>query len=214
MPTTAAETLVERIDQFVALAGAVAQVMRLVDDHEVETAACEPRRMFAPACERDGSDQPLLLPESIRIGAQEIVVSRGTRKIELRLKLFPPLAHKRSRCEHQNVLDHAAQHIFLKHHAGLDRLAEPDFVGEQHPAAELFEDLAYGLNLVPEGLDAVQVRQAEKLVEALRKAEMCEPLPQRYQPPFGSGAFCRAVPSGARSISAPNGISISISGSP
>jgi hypothetical protein len=67
---------------------------------------------------------------------------------------------------------HAAQQVFFEDHAGLDGLAEPDFVGEQHAAAKLLEHLAHGLDLVPEGFDAAQMRQAEQLVEALREAEM------------------------------------------
>ena len=79
---------------------------------------------------------------------------------------------QRRRGKHEHAVDHAAQQVFFEDHAGLDGLAEPDFVGEQHAAAKLLEHLAHGLDLVPEGFDAAQMRQAEQLVEALREAEM------------------------------------------
>ena len=92
-----------------------------------------------------------------------------------------PLRHQRRRGQHQDAVDDAAQEILLEDHAGLDGLAEPDFVGEQNATAMLFEHLAHGLDLVPEGFDAAQMRQAEQLVEALREAEMGK-------------AFAQAVP--------------------
>ncbi len=102
----------------------------------------------------------------------------GAGDVELGLELLAPLADQRRRHQHQHVLDHSAQQVFLEHHAGLDGLAEPDFVGQQHPAAELLEHLAHRLDLVPEGLDVAQVGQAQQLVEALRQAEVSEALAQ------------------------------------
>ena len=98
--------------------------------------------------------------------------------VELGLELLPPLADQRRRGQHEHAVDHAAQQILLEHHAGLDGLAEPDFIGEQHAAAKLLEHLAHSLDLVPEGFDAAQMRQAEQLVEALREAEMGKALAQ------------------------------------
>ena len=51
------EALVERVHQFVALAGAVAQMMGLVDDDEIEAAADQARGMLAPTRQRERSDQ-------------------------------------------------------------------------------------------------------------------------------------------------------------
>ena len=96
--------------------------------------------------------------------------------VELGLELLPPLADERRRGQHEHAVDHAAQQILLEDHAGLDGLAEPDFIGEQHAAAKLLEHLAHGLDLVPEGFDAAQMRKAEQFVEALREAEMGEAL--------------------------------------
>src|SRR5208337_5121111 len=66
----------------------------------------------------------------------------------------------------------------LEHHAGLDSLAEPDFVGQQNAAAELPQHLAHGLDLMAEGFDPMQMGQAQQLVETLRQAEMGEALAQ------------------------------------
>ena len=99
-------------------------------------------------------------------------------KPELGLQLLAPLADERSRREHQGALGHAAQRIFLEHHAGFDRLAEPDLIGQQDAAAELLEHLAHRFDLMQQRLEAGEMRQAQELVEALREAEMGEPLAQ------------------------------------
>ena len=99
-------------------------------------------------------------------------------KTEFGLQLFAPLADQRSRREHQHALGHAAQRIFLEHHAGLDRLAEPDLIGKQNAATELLEHLAHRFDLMQQRLDAGEMRQAQELVEALRQAEMGEPFAQ------------------------------------
>ena len=149
-----------------------------VDDDEIEAAAENVRGMFAAARQRERSDQALLAPEPFRVAAQQRVVGGRAGNVELGLELLPPLPDQRRRGQHEHAVDHAAQQILLEHHAGLDGLAEPDLVGEQHAAAKLLEHLAHGLDLVPEGLDAAQMRQAEQLVEALREAEMGKALAQ------------------------------------
>src|SRR5262249_61818609 len=90
-----------------------------------------------------------------------------------------PLPDERGRSQYQDAVDDAAQEILLEDHAGLDGLAEPDFVGKQNATAMLLEHLAHGLDLVPEGFDAAQMRQAEGLVEALRGTEMCKTVERR-----------------------------------
>ncbi len=172
------EALVERVHQFVALARAVAQMMGLVNDDEVEAAVDEARGMFAPARQSERSDQARLVPEPIRVVPQQRVMGGRARNVELGLELLPPLPDERGRSEHERALDHPTQQILLEHHAGLDGLAESDLVGEQHAAAKLLEHLAHSLDLVPEGFDLAQVRQAQQLVEALREAEMGEALAQ------------------------------------
>ena len=114
----------------------------------------------------------LLAPEPFRVAAQQPVVGGRAGNVELGLKLLPPLPDQRRRGQHEHAVDYAAQQILLEHHTGFDGLAEPDFVGEQNAAAKLLEHLAHGLDLVPEGFDAAQMRQAEQFVEALREAEM------------------------------------------
>ena len=154
------EALVESVHQLVALACTVAQVMRLIDDDEIEIVCQQALGVLAAARLCDRCDQAFLAPECVGIAAQQRIVGSGTRNIELGLKLFPPLPDQRRRRQHQHALHHAAQQILLEHHAGLDGLAEADFVGEQHTAAELLEHLADGLDLIPEGFDAMQVGQA------------------------------------------------------
>ena len=151
-------------------------------------AACSLRRASGKR-----SDQALLAPEPVGIAAQQRVVGGRAGDVELGLQLLAPLPDQRRRRQHEHALDHAAQQVLLEHHAGLDGLAEPDLVGEQHPAAKLLEHLAHGLDLVPEGFDAAQMRQAEQLVEALRQAEMGEAL---AQPVPAAVAFRRACHGG------------------
>ena len=179
------EALVERVHQLVAAAVAIAQVVSLVHDHDIEAAADDAGGMLATSRECERSDQALLLPEPLRVAAYERVVGGGAVDVELGLELLPPLPDQRCRSQHQHAVDHAAQQILLEHHSGLDGLAEPDLVSEQHAAAKLLEHLAHGLDLVPEGFDAAQMRQAEQFVEALREAEMGESLAQA--PPAAVG---------------------------
>jgi hypothetical protein len=172
------EALVERIDELPALARAVAQVMRFVDDDEIEIVRKQASGVLLPARAGDGRDDALLVPENVGIIAQRCVLRGRAGEAEFRLQLLAPLPDQRSRHQHQHALGHATQQVFLEHHAGLDRLAETDLIGEEHAAVELLEHLAHGLDLVPERLDADEMRQAEKLVEALRQAEMGEALAQ------------------------------------
>ena len=172
------KALVQPVHQLVALAGAVAEVVRLVDDDEVEVPVDQPLGVLAPACHRQRGDQPGLAPEALGIVAQQRVVGAGARDVELVLQLFAPLPDERRRHQHQHALGHAAQQVFLQHHPGLDGLAEPDLVRQQHPAAEPLQHLAHALHLVGERFDAAQMRKAQQFVETLRQAEMAEPLPQ------------------------------------
>jgi len=114
-------------------------------------------------------------------------MGRRAGQTELGRHLLAPLPDQRCRSEHQHALGHAAQGILLQHHAGLDGLAEADLVGEQDPSAELFQHLANGLDLVPQGLDTGEMRQAEKLVEALREAEMSKAFAQPRKAAAGLG---------------------------
>ena len=175
------EALVERIHQLIALARAVAQMVRFVHDDEIEAAVENARRMLAATRQGERSDQAILLPEPFRVAAQQRVVGGRAGNVELRFELLLPLPDERRRSQHQDAVDDAAQEILLEYHAGLDGLAEPDLVGKQNAAAILLEHLARGLDLIPEGFDAAQMRQAEQLIEALREAEMGE-------------AFAQAIP--------------------
>src|SRR5262252_10954394 len=148
--------------------------MRLVNDNEIEVMRQQVPGMLVAARLRNRCNYALLAPECVRITAQQRIVGGGARNIEFGLKLFPPLPDQRCRREDEHALDHAAQQIFLKHHASLDGFTEADLVGKQHPTAELLEHLADGLDLIPEGFDARQMGQAQQLVEALGEAQMSE----------------------------------------
>ena len=150
----------------------------LVDDHEIERLREQPIGMLAPARERERSDDPRRRPEALGVFAKQRVVRGHAGNIELGLQFLAPLSDQRGGDQHQHALDHAAQQIFLEHHACLDGLAEAHLVGEQHAAAKLFQYLAHGLGLVPEGLDAPQMRHAQQFVEAFGQAEAGEPLAQ------------------------------------
>src|ERR1019366_537913 len=153
-------------------------MMRLVDDDEVEGGSEQMLRMLASSSRRDRRDNTFLRPERVRIVAQQLVVGRRERQAEFGLQFLPPLPDERGRRQHQHPLRHATQRIFLEDHTGLDGFSEADLVGKQHTAAELLQNLSHGLDLMPEWFDAGEVRQAEKFVEALSKAEMGEPLAQ------------------------------------
>ena len=155
------------------------------------------------------------LQNALGIAAQQRVVGGGAGDVELGLQLLAPLPDQRRRHQHQHALGHAAQQVLLQHHPGLDGLAEPDLVGQQHPAAELLQHLAHGLDLIPEGLDPAQMRQAQQLVETLRQTEMGEALAQLVPAAILLGPCASRRPrAGARSSSAANGMSMSIRGSP
>ena len=95
----------------------------------------------------------------------------GTVDAELGRHFVAPLPDQGGRGEDQDPFGHAAQDVFLQHHPRLDRLAKPDLVGQQHPAAILLQHLADGLDLIPMRLHPLQRRQAEKLVEPLEQAQ-------------------------------------------
>ena len=95
----------------------------------------------------------------------------GTVDAELARHFVAPLPDQGGRGEDKDPFGHAAQDVFLQHHPSLDGLAEPDLVGQQHPAPVLFQDLADGLDLVPVRLHALQRRQAKKFVKSLEQAQ-------------------------------------------
>src|SRR5712675_1344244 len=76
------ETLVESVHQLVALARAVTQVMRLVDDDEIEVACQQALGVLAAARLRDRCDHALLSPERTGVVAQQRVMGGGARNIE------------------------------------------------------------------------------------------------------------------------------------
>ena len=134
--------------------------------------------MLAAPGRGDRGDNAVLAPEGLRVLAQGRLVGGRERQPELARQLLLPLAHQRGRRQHQDALGHAAQGVLLEHHRGLDGLAEPHLVGQQDAAAELLQHLAHGLDLVPQRLEAGEMRQAQQLVVALRQAQMGKTLAQ------------------------------------
>ena len=88
---------------------------------------------------------------------------RGER--ELALELLAPLTDEARGREHQPPGGEPAQAQLAQHKAGLDRLAEPNLVGENRAALHVTEDPARGLELVGERLEA-QPRKAHEGVKA------------------------------------------------
>ena len=151
-------------------------MMGLIDDDEIEDAPQQMLGVFLSSGRRNRRDDTLLPPERMRIGAQQRVMRGRESQAEFGLQFFPPLPDQRGWRQHQHTLRHAAQRIFLEHHARLDGLAEADLVGEQDTAAELLQNLPHGLDLMPQWFDASQMRKAEQFVEALSEAKMGQTL--------------------------------------
>ena len=97
------ETLVERVDQLVALADAVAQVMGLVDDDEIEAAASRRSACSLRRAERNRRDQALLAQNRSGSRAQQRVVGGRAGNVELGLQLLAPLPDQRGRRQHQHA---------------------------------------------------------------------------------------------------------------
>ncbi len=153
-------------------------MMRLIDNDEIVSTGFEMPRMLGAACKRQRSDHTGLSPEPLWIPAQKLVLRRGAGDAELGLKFLAPLPDKRRRYEDERLLHHAPQDILLQHHACFDGLTEAHFIGQQYATAKLLEHLAHGLGLVPEGLDLVQMGNAQKLVKALCETEMRKAFPE------------------------------------
>src|SRR6266568_7625778 len=85
------ETLVERIDELPALARPIAQMMRFIDNDEIEIVYEQAFGVLLPARSRDGRDDALLAPESIRIVTQQSVLRGRAGDAEFCLQFFSPL---------------------------------------------------------------------------------------------------------------------------
>src|SRR5262245_51272766 len=153
-------------------------MMGLIDDDEIELAREEAISVLTPPRGGDRGNDAVLIPKRLRILAHASAVGRGKGQAELVLQLLLPLADEGGWRQYQGALSHAAQRVFLEHHTGFNGLAESHLVGEQNAATKLLEHLAHGLDLMQQGLEAGEVRQAQKLVESLRQPEMGEPFAQ------------------------------------
>ena len=163
------EALLQAVDQLVAGAGLVAQVMRLVHDDDVVGQTGQRLGDVLASGGGDRGDHPGLRPEGGGVGAQQRVVAGGAVDAEFGRHFVPPLADQGSRGQDQDAFGHPAQDVFLQHHSGLDGLAETDLIGQQDAAAILLEDFADGFGLIPMRLDVVQRGQAEQFVEFLEQ---------------------------------------------
>jgi len=133
-------------------------MMCFINDDEIELAFDQALGVLPAPCSGDRSDDPILLPERLRLVAQKHIIRSREGKTEFGLQLFAPLIDQRSWRENQSALRHAAQCIFLEDYSGLDGFTEPDFVGQQNPATELLEDLACRLDLMQQRRNAIEVR--------------------------------------------------------
>ena len=178
---------VQRVDELPVAGAAVLAMMGLVDDHQV------------PGRGGHHLGPPLTLGKRQRrqhaIGVGPVVgavgLPRPRRDGELQVKLRPqllvPLRHQGRRDEDQHPPHQSAQQVLPQQQAGLDRLAEPNFIGQQHPPAEMPQHLANCLDLMRQVVDAGQAFKAEQLVESPQQAEPGE-LQVQPQPP---GVVCR-----------------------
>ena len=107
------EALVQGVDKLPTAARPVAQVVRLIDDDEIEVARAQMVGMFLPARRRNRGDDPRLLPEGRRVLAKQRIMGGAEGKSELGRQLLAPLPDQRGRRQHQNLLGHAAQRVFL-----------------------------------------------------------------------------------------------------
>ena len=158
--------------------------MRLVDHHHVVTQSGEQLGLLPPSRRRYRGDHARLRPEGRGVAAQQRVVAGGTVDAELARHFVAPLPDQRGRGKNKDTFGHAAQDVFLQHHPGLDGLAEPDLVGQQHATAVLLQHLADGFDLVPVRLHALQRRQAKQFVESLEQAQPDE---------FAAQEECRGI---------------------
>jgi hypothetical protein len=146
--------------------------MCLIHHDDVVTLRRQQRCVVLAPRRRHRRDHPGLRPERGGIVTQQLVMRGGAVDGEFLGHFLAPLADQRGRRQDQHSLCHAAQHVFLHHHAGFDGLAQADLVGQQHAAAILLQHLAHGFDLVPMGLHAAQRRQAEQFVEPLEQAKL------------------------------------------
>ena len=164
------EAFVERVDELPVGGHAVFQMMRFVHDHQVVMLLRENFLMLSSARRGNRSDHARLRPEGLRVAADERIVARGKRHVELGRHLFLPLPDQRCRSQHEYAFGHPAQQIFFQHHPRFNCFAQSDFIRQQHAPAKLLEDFAHGFDLIPVRVNLVQRRQAEQFIEALQQA--------------------------------------------
>ncbi len=85
------------------------------------------------------------------------------REAEFGLQFVLPLLRHRWRCEHQCEIDAATQQQFAEHEAGLDRLAEPEVVGDQQVDPRQAQRLAKREQLIGIEPDAGAERRLEQV---------------------------------------------------
>ncbi len=131
----------EAFDQRVGRAGRVGrpfEVVRLVDDDDVPLGIDDLRGALRVVGEpADVGDQALLVLERIARGIADLdrfaafLVEQREREIETAQQFDEPLAGQAGRCQYQHARDAAGGEQAREDQAGLDGLAEADFVGEQ-----------------------------------------------------------------------------------
>ncbi len=82
-----------------------------------------------------------------------------------------PLRHEGRGDQNQDAPCHATQQVLAEQQAGLNRFPQTNFIGQQHAAAKMPQDLANRLNLVRQMLNAVQPLQAQQLVKAAQETQ-------------------------------------------
>ena len=159
------------LDELVRRAAVALDLVRLVHDHEVPMV---PQNLFGVAAgaravvrhDRAGDALPV------------VGIGRGVEVLkELLLQLALPLPHQRCRREDERAAGQAANRQLPVDDARLDRLAEPDFVGEDRAAAHLPQHALGNVDLVRQLLDGVGAQRDEP-VEARDERDVLRLAPQ------------------------------------
>ena len=176
----------ERIDELPIPRRAILAVVRLIHDDQIPGNLRQNLRPGPRLGKRERSEhqvvfQPKLAPACF-LGA------RGNDEIEPEFlrQLVLPLRDQRRRNQDQHAANHSPEQIFAEQQAGLDGLAEPDLIRQQHASAEMTEHFANRFNLVRQMLHSPQTFQAQELVET---AEQVQPGMFQMQPNGGVGSL-------------------------
>ena len=154
------------------------QVVRLVEDHEI------PRRRFEQpldarrALERvDAGDEPVVLGEGVRLAVGDVALAAEHLEVEVEdlVQLAVPVVDEARGHDHQRAVQLAAACQFAQDQRRLDRLAEPDLVGDQEAARRRRRDAMRQHDLMRQQIDLRRGQRRGALHERQRMRLVREP---------------------------------------